>query len=99
MAAAQTSARAEFQIACMTIPFQQYSFERGVKGIAAAGFRYIAWGPSQMDSAKRRIDTIAADAGPERARELLRICRDAGLETVLMFASFYPGESRCGGCL
>lgn len=89
-AAAQTSSRSEFQIACMTIPFQQFSFEQGVKGVAAAGFRYIAWGPNQTDSAKRRLDTIALDAGPARARELLRICRDAGLETVLMFASFYP---------
>jgi sugar phosphate isomerase/epimerase len=86
----QTTSRAEFQIACMTIPFQQFSFERGVKGIANAGFRYIAWGPNQTDSAKRRLDTISLEAGPGRARELLGICRDNGLETVLMFASFYP---------
>src|SRR5687767_4738164 len=90
LAAAQTSPRTEFQIACMTIPFQQFSFERGVKGVAAAGFRYIAWGPNETDTAKRRAETIALDAAPGRARELLRICRDAGLESVLMFASFYP---------
>ncbi|HUQ93676.1 MAG TPA: TIM barrel protein [Bryobacteraceae bacterium] len=90
MAAGQTPSRTEFQIACMTIPFQQFSFERGVKGVAAAGFRYIAWGPHQADSSKRRLDTIALDSGPGRARELLRITRDAGLEAVLMFASFYP---------
>jgi sugar phosphate isomerase/epimerase len=90
MAAGQAPSAAQFQIACMTIPFQRFSFERGVKGIAAAGFRYIAWGPNQTDSARRRIDTIALEAGVDRSRELLRISRDAGLESVLMFASFYP---------
>jgi sugar phosphate isomerase/epimerase len=91
-ALAQTSptARTEFQIACMTIPFQQFSFERGVKGVAAAGFRYLAWGPNETDSTNRRSDVIGLDAGVERAKELLRISRDAGLETVLMFAAFYP---------
>lgn len=74
----------------MTIPFQQFSFERGVKAVASAGFRFLAWGPNQTGSAKRRLDTIGLDAGVERARELLRISRDSGLETVLMFASFYP---------
>ena len=86
----QTTSGTEFQIACMTIPFQGYSFERGVKGVAAAGFRFLAWGPNQTDSSNRRTDTIALDAGPARARELLRISRDAGLETVLMFANAYP---------
>jgi sugar phosphate isomerase/epimerase len=90
MAAAQPSAPTEFQVACMTIPFQQYPFEKGVKGVAAAGFKFLSWGPNQVDSAGRRLPTIADTAGPERARELLRISRDAGLETVLMFASFYP---------
>jgi sugar phosphate isomerase/epimerase len=89
-AAGQSSAGTQFQIACMTIPFQQFSFERGVKGVAAAGFRFLAWGPNQTDSAGKRTDTIGLDAGQERARELLGISRDAGLETVLMFASFYP---------
>ena len=81
---------ADFQIACMTIPFQAFSFERGVKGVAAAGFRYLAWGPNQTDASGRRLDTISLDAGPARARELLRISRDAGLETILMFATAYP---------
>ena len=34
----QRSPGTDFQIACMTIPFQAFSFERGVKGVAAAGF-------------------------------------------------------------
>ena len=83
---------AEFQIACMTIPFQSFSFERGVKGIAAAGFRFLAWGPNQTDASGRRIDTIGLDAGSARARELLGISRDAGLETILMFATAYPED-------
>jgi sugar phosphate isomerase/epimerase len=74
----------------MTIPFQRFSFERGVQGIAAAGFRYIAWGPNQTDSAQRRTETIALEDGADKARQLLRISRDSGLEAVLMFASFYP---------
>ena len=90
-AAAQTSShRTEFQIACMTIPFQTFSFERGVKGVATAGYKYLAWGPNQTGPDGKRLDTIALDAGVGRARELLRISRDAGLDTVLMFAAFYP---------
>jgi sugar phosphate isomerase/epimerase len=88
----QTSSQStEFQIACMTIPFQAFSFERGVKAVAAAGFKYLAWGPNQADSSSgKRTDTIGLDAGTGRAKELLRISRDAGLETVLMFATAYP---------
>ena len=74
----------------MTIPFQQFSFERAVRGIASAGFRFIAWGPNQTDSSKRSTPVIAPDAGADRARELIAVCRESGLETVLMFASFYP---------
>jgi sugar phosphate isomerase/epimerase len=89
-ASGQPPRAAEFQIACMTIPFQAFSFERGVKGVAAAGFRYLAWGPNETDASGKRKDTIALDASPSRARELLRISRDAGLQTVLMFATAYP---------
>jgi sugar phosphate isomerase/epimerase len=74
----------------MTIPFQTFPFERGVKGVAAAGYRYLAWGPNQADTSGKRLETIALDAGTGRARELLKISKDAGLETVLMFAAFYP---------
>jgi sugar phosphate isomerase/epimerase len=87
---AQVPHGTEFQIACMTIPFQSFSFERGVKAIAAAEFRFLAWGPNETDTSGRRIDTIGLDAGPARARELLRISRDAGLQTILMFATAYP---------
>lgn len=81
----------------MTIPFSQFSFARGVKGVATAGYRYVAWGPNEMDSAKRRAETLPLDAPPARVKELQSICRDAGLESVLMFASFYPENPGAAG--
>src|SRR5207237_967161 len=33
---------------------------------------------------------MAADAAPERARELAQRCRDRGLEPVMMFSGIYP---------
>jgi len=45
-AAMQTAAAGptEFQIACMTLPYAAFPFERALKGIASAGYRHVAWG-------------------------------------------------------
>src|SRR5262245_56558263 len=34
----------EFQIACMTLPYASFPWERALRGIKEAGYRYVAWG-------------------------------------------------------
>mgnify|MGYP001605040782 CR=1 FL=1 len=78
-----------FQVACMTLPYSQFSLERALTGIRGAGFRYVAWGTTHQEDGKR-VPVLAADAPPARARELATRCRDLGLEPVLMFSGIYP---------
>jgi sugar phosphate isomerase/epimerase len=78
-----------FQVACMTLPYAQFPLQRALTGIRAAGYRYVAWGTTHREDGKN-IPVIAADAAPERARDLARRCRDMGLEPVLMFSGVYP---------
>lgn len=81
----------------MTHVYQAFPFARAIRGIAAAGYRYVAWGPwhERAQGAKPKL-TLEADAPPAAARELGRISRDAGLEPLLMFANHYP-EKPDGG--
>ncbi|MBI3208869.1 MAG: TIM barrel protein [Candidatus Solibacter usitatus] len=90
MAAQTAEARTEFQIACMSLPYQASSFRRAVQGIAQAGFRYIAWGPNTTDASGRRAPLLADHAPASAAVELAKVSRDAGLEPVLMFGAVYP---------
>lgn len=83
-AAAPSGEPTKFQIACKTNPYYAFSFERQVKGIAGAGFRYIAWGNRYAGPAGERKELLPIDAPPSDARRLAAICRDAGLEPVLM---------------
>jgi sugar phosphate isomerase/epimerase len=77
----------KFQIACMTLPYARFPLARALKGIKAAGYRYVAWGTAHVSSAdtKRRVPVLASDAPPDKAKELARKCRDLGLEPVMMF--------------
>ena len=76
-----------FQIACKTNPYYAFSFERAVQGIAGAGFRYIAWGGRYTNSAGQRVDLLPIDSPPSAGKRLGGICRDAGLEPVLVASS------------
>jgi sugar phosphate isomerase/epimerase len=78
-----------FLLACMTLPYSWFPLERALSGIKAAGYQYVAWGTTHKEGA-REIPVIAADAPPERARELARQCRDLGLEPLMMFSMVYP---------
>jgi sugar phosphate isomerase/epimerase len=79
-----------FQIACMTLPYARFPLDRALSGIKAAGYRYVAWGTTHQERNGERVPVIAADAPPERARELARQCRDLGLEPLMMFSMVYP---------
>ncbi len=91
LAAADTKAPPEkgkptrFQIACMTLPYARFSFERALTGIKAAGYRHVAWGSTHTDADGKRVAILANDAPAERAKEPAKQCRDLGLEPVLLF--------------
>jgi sugar phosphate isomerase/epimerase len=82
-----------FQIACMTLPYAQFPLERALTGIKAAGYQYVAWGTTHQEADGRRVPVMAADAPPQKAKELGQRCRDMGLEPLMMFSIVYPEAS------
>ncbi|HLJ14845.1 MAG TPA: sugar phosphate isomerase/epimerase [Bryobacteraceae bacterium] len=79
----------QFQIACMTLAYANFPFERALKGIAGAGYKYVAWAPRHKDSAGRTVPVLAEDAPALQAKELAVQSRDLGLEPVMMFGVVY----------
>ncbi|WZP00813.1 TIM barrel protein [Isosphaeraceae bacterium EP7] len=79
----------QFQIACMTLPYSRFPLGRALTGIKSAGYRHVAWGTTHREGA-REDAVLAADAPPDRARELGARCRDLGLEPLMMFSGVYP---------
>ena len=91
-AGGQSSGRGKpsrFQLACMTLPYSRFPLDRSLAGIKAAGYAYVAWGTTHRDGAGE-VPVIAADAPPERAKDLAHKCRDLGLEPLMMFSMVYP---------
>jgi len=83
-----------FQHACMTLPYSQFPLERALTGIAAAGYRYVAWGVTHREADGKATPVMAEDAAPDTAKSLAKRCRDAGLEPVMMFSTIYPEHPR-----
>jgi|YNPMSStandDraft_2_1061718.scaffolds.fasta_scaffold15148_1 sugar phosphate isomerase/epimerase len=79
-----------FQIACMTLPYARFPLVRALKGIQAAGYKYVAWGTTHREDNGQNIPVLAKDDPPAKAKELAARCRDLGLEPVLMFSMIYP---------
>jgi len=73
----------------MTLPYSQFPLERALTGIKAAGYQFVAWGTSHKEDGKS-VPVLAADAAPEKAKELATRCRDMGLEPLMMFSGIYP---------
>src|SRR5262245_50468221 len=84
----------KFQIACMTLPYAQFPFERALAGIKSAGYRYVAWGTTHREADGKQVPVVAADAPPEKAKALGKKCRDLGLEPLLMFSGVYPEDPK-----
>ena len=83
--------RTEFQLACMTLPYSGFPLKRGLRGVAAAGYSFVAWGTSHQETpGGKRIPVMPTDAAPGKARELASQCRDMGLEPLMMFSTVYP---------
>ena len=83
--------KTDFQLACMTLPYAAVPFKRALTGIKSAGFRYVAWGTSHQETpGGERVPVMAADSAPGKAKELAKLCRDMGLEPLMMFSTVYP---------
>lgn len=87
-AAAQAQARpTEFQLACMTLPYGRFPFERALSGIREAGYQFVAWGTTHPDPATGKPKPLLDwREPPARAKELAAQSRDAGLPPVMMFS-------------
>ena len=77
------------QIACMTLPYSQFTLDRALTGIKGAGYKFVAWGTTHKTDGKA-VPVLAKDATPAQAKELAQKCRDLGLEPVMMFSGVYP---------
>jgi sugar phosphate isomerase/epimerase len=88
-AALNANTETQFQLACMTLPYARFPFQRALEGIKKAGFKYVAWGTTHENSPGRREPVIAGDAPAEEGRRIAARCRDLGLEPVMMFAEVY----------
>lgn len=87
-AQAQTPGWTDFQLACMTLPYGQFSFERALSGIRGAGYRFVAWGTNHPDPATGKPKPLLHWREPaSRAKELSQQSRDAGLTPVMMFSA------------
>jgi sugar phosphate isomerase/epimerase len=80
----------QFQIACMTLPYSAFPFERAVTGLQGAGYRFVALGHTHTEAGGQRLPVIAADAPAERGREVGKMCRDLGLEPLMIFSTVSP---------
>src|SRR6476661_6292685 len=83
-ALAQTAKPTNFQIACMTLPYAQFSMQRALEGIARAGYRYVAWGTTHIEAGVKK-PALAVEAPPADAKRLAARCRDLGLRPVMLF--------------
>jgi sugar phosphate isomerase/epimerase len=80
-----------FQIACMTLPYNQYPLERALTGLQAAGFQFVAWGTTHKEAGESKgVPVMPAEAPAQQAKELGARCRDKGLEPLMMFSGIYP---------
>jgi sugar phosphate isomerase/epimerase len=91
-ALAQTAKPTNFQIACMTLPYAQFSMQRALEGIARAGYRYVAWGTTHMEAGVKK-PALAVDAPPADAKRLAARCRDLGLRPVMLFSTVQLEEA------
>ncbi len=80
----------KFLLACMTLPYSAFPLQRALTGIKGAGYHHVAWGTTHREEGGKSVPVLAADAPPEKARDLGKRCRDLGLEPVMMFSGIYP---------
>src|SRR5713226_7878001 len=67
-----------FQIACMTLPYADFPLQRALEGIAACGYRYVAWGTRHREADGRQRPVMDIDASPSEAKKLGDRCHSMG---------------------
>src|SRR5262245_2041772 len=88
MAAAR--GKAEFQLACMTLPYAPFPLERTSSGIQSAGYKLVGWGTTHKDADGRSLRGMAADAAPHKAKQLGNRCGEVGLTPLMMYSGIHP---------
>jgi len=83
--AAAAGGPTRFQLACMTLPYSPFPFERALKGIRGAGYEFVAWGTTHADSSGKRVPLLDWREPASKARQLSTICKNEGLTPVMMF--------------
>jgi len=76
----------------MTLPYGSFPFQRAIEGIAASGYRYVAWGTRHVESNGERVPILEVEDSPAKARQLARQCTDLGLTPVMMFSTVYVAD-------
>jgi sugar phosphate isomerase/epimerase len=85
--------KTKFQIACMTLPYARFPFERALKGIKDSGHEYVALGTTHPVNGKN-VPIFGNDDTLDKAKETGQKCRDAGLEPLMMFSGIYPEHEK-----
>src|SRR5215475_3817075 len=88
-AALTAAAQTQFQVACMTLPYTPFPFERALDGIRNAGYRHVAWGHTHRDANGTSRQLLAVEDAPGEAARLAARCRNMGLEPVMMFSNIH----------
>ncbi len=69
----------------------RFPLQRALTGIKAAGYQYVAWGTTHREeTGAAPVPVIAADAPPDRAKELGQKLPRPGPGAVMMFSGIYP---------
>lgn len=77
--------KTQFQIACMTLPYNAFPLSRALQGLKKAGYRFAAMGTTHQNTPGKSDPVLPQDASLETARQTAGRFRDLGLEPVMMF--------------
>lgn len=79
----------QVKLACMTLPYIKYSFERSLQGISEAGYRYIAFGLPHADG------DVPDENDPQAVTKLQRLFDQYGVEPIMLVSTnqLAPGQT------
>ncbi len=67
------------KLVCLTLPYAKFSLERGIEGVARAGYSYVGLGWSHMGE-----DTLGFDPDGPLVHRAKALCEDAGLTPLVI---------------
>jgi sugar phosphate isomerase/epimerase len=71
------------KLACRTVPYTKYSFERALEGIEAAGVRYVAFGNPNHNGKK-----VPDEDDPQSVKKIRRLLDKYHLEPVMITGTY-----------